>query len=103
VAGRGLVRGLIDYWAYTKDNSYTDEIGQAIVSQAAPTRDFDMPSEHSGMGNDDEGFWALAAMSALEEGFPVPQGYPPSMWEQLTVNTFHDYVSRWQTNTCNGG
>jgi mannan endo-1,6-alpha-mannosidase len=95
--------GLVDYWKYTGDQTYAAEVGQAIVSQASPTVDFMMPNQHFDLGNDDQGFWALTAASALEEGLPVPKGSPKTIWLDLCVNSFNDFVSRWNTTTCNGG
>ena len=92
--------GLVDYWAYTGDETYADEVGQAIVS---PTVDFMMANQHFDLGNDDQAFWALTAMSALEENLPVPQGSPSTEWLDLCTNSFNDFAGRWNYSTCNGG
>ena len=42
-------------------------------------------------------------MSALEESLPIPAGTPANEWEALTINTFNDFVSRWNTSACGGG
>ena len=95
--------GLVDYSHYTGDSSYDATTGQAIVSQASPTVDFMMENQHFDLGNDDQVFWALSAMSAAEYNFAVPSGSPPDIYYQLSKNTFNDMVPRWNTTQCNGG
>ncbi|KAH7318469.1 mannan endo-1,6-alpha-mannosidase DCW1 [Stachybotrys elegans] len=63
---------MVDYWAITGDDSYNDVILQALVHNAGENSDYN-PANHSlSMGNDDQGFWAMAAMSAAENRFPNP-------------------------------
>ena len=45
---------------------------QAMTHQAAPSKDFMPTNQSRTLGNDDQGFWALAAMSAAENVFPNP-------------------------------
>ena len=49
--------GLVDYWFYTGDSTYNDNVGKAIVSQASSTVDFMLPDQRFDLGNDDQGFW----------------------------------------------
>jgi mannan endo-1,6-alpha-mannosidase len=94
--------GMIGYWWYTGDASYNNVTSQALMSQLGPSYDFSMPSEAFDEGNDDQGFWVIAAMEAAEFGFPDP--YPPApSWLQVSINAFNDYVSRWDMTSCNGG
>lgn len=53
---------MISYWHSTKDSTYVEEVGQAILSQSSPTNDFLMPNQVYDTGNDDQAFWALTAM-----------------------------------------
>jgi mannan endo-1,6-alpha-mannosidase len=53
-------------------------------------------------GNDDQAFWALAVMSALEYQFPEP-GQAPAAYLDVAVNAFNNIVGRWDTTTCDGG
>jgi mannan endo-1,6-alpha-mannosidase len=96
---------MVSYWHYTNDSTYTEEVGQAILSQAGPANDFLMPNQVYDTGNDDQAFWALTAMSAVEYGFPIPSSSkaPNDEYLQLAVNTFNEFVSRWNTTNCNGG
>ena len=53
-------------------------------------------------GNDDQAFWAFAAMSAAEMKFPEPPPKQPS-WLSLAQAVFNEQVSRWDTQNCGGG
>lgn len=53
-------------------------------------------------GNDDQAFWALAIMSALEYRFPDPS-QAPADYLQVVTNAFENIVGRWDTTTCGGG
>jgi len=53
-------------------------------------------------GNDDQAFWAFAAMSAAEVNFPAPPDKSPS-WLALAQAVFNLQVSRWDPQHCGGG
>lgn len=93
---------LVDYWSLTKDETYTDMISAAMVHQAGDDKDFMPINQTRVLGNDDQGFWALAAMSAAENRFPDP---PPSQpqWLALAQAAFNEYAMRWDAQTCGGG
>lgn len=93
---------LIDYWALTGDTSYNDAIMQAMVHQASPKGDYMPENQTRTMGNDDQGFWALAAMSAAENVFPNPPK-DKVQWLAATQAVFNEYVSRWNDQECGGG
>jgi mannan endo-1,6-alpha-mannosidase len=90
--------GLIEYWHYTGDGTYNDAAARAILSQAGPQNNFQMPQCD---GNDDQGWWALAAMSAAEYGLPSPPGAPS--WISIAQNVFTEFTTRWDNARCNGG
>lgn len=93
---------LIDYWALTGDDSYNAITLQALVHQATPMADFMPRNQTRTMGNDDQGFWAMAAMSAAETNFPNPPPEDPQ-WLALAQSLFNQWVSRWDLNACGGG
>ncbi|KAK7712198.1 hypothetical protein SLS57_007874 [Botryosphaeria dothidea] len=102
--------GLVDYWSYTGDASYVSTTTQALLAQKGPANDFMNVEWEKELGNDDQVFWALAAMSAAEQDFPSPASAtasdvsnPPASWLELAVNTFNTQIARWDTATCNGG
>ena len=98
--------GMLDYSHYTGDPSYDTVIGEGILAQASPTIDFMMQDQRFDLGNDDQVFWAMTAMTAAEHSFPIPQSHPSAtaaIWYQLGRNVFQNMVSRWNTTTCGGG
>ena len=75
---------------------------EAVIAQLGPNNDFNVPDEAFDTGNDDQAFWVFVAMSAAEYSFPqLPTPYPS--WLQIVNNAWEDYVSRWNTSSCNGG
>lgn len=93
---------MVDYWALTGDESYVDVTRQALVHQMSPTKDYMPENQTMTMGNDDQGFWAMAAMSAAEQGFPDPPDGETG-YLAATQGVFNNYVSRWDTKECKGG
>ncbi|KAF2265485.1 glycoside hydrolase, partial [Lojkania enalia] len=92
------IDGLITYFHATDDAQYNTLIANTIISQATSTNDFMTP--HA-TGNDDQAWWALAAMSAAEYGIPSPAGAPT--WLDLARNVFNEQKGRWDMSRCNGG
>ncbi|KAI0977186.1 cell wall glycosyl hydrolase [Xylaria arbuscula] len=93
---------LIDYWFYTNDTSYVDVTTQALLHQVGDDKDFMPTNQTRTLGNDDQGFWGMAAMSAAENNFPNPPADQPQ-WLALAQAVFNEYVERWDPQTCNGG
>jgi len=92
----------MEYWHATKDESYTNVMMEALVSQLGPNYDFDRPEEAFDTGNDDQAFWVFVALAAAEYGFPPPPGPAPG-WHMIAQNAWNDYVYRWNTTMCGGG
>lgn len=93
---------MIDYWFYTGDETYNDVTTQAMLHQAGEDRDYMPQNQTRTLGNDDQGFWAMAAMTAAENVFPNPPEDQPQ-WLALVQAVFNEYVSRWDADTCGGG
>ncbi|PHH81464.1 hypothetical protein CDD83_3574 [Cordyceps sp. RAO-2017] len=93
---------MIDYWFLTGDSSYNDAAMQAIVHQAADTKDFMPKNQTRTEGNDDQGFWAMTAMTAAENKFPDPPSDKPQ-YLALVQAVFNQYAQRWDELDCNGG
>ncbi|RFU35157.1 hypothetical protein B7463_g1253, partial [Scytalidium lignicola] len=100
--GGGMFMTLIDYWRYTGDSSYNDAVSEALLFQVGPDRDFMPPNQTKDEGNDDQGFWGMAAMLAAETNFPNPPPDQPQ-WLALAQAVFNEMVGRWDTTTCGGG
>ncbi|KAK0648917.1 glycoside hydrolase family 76 protein [Cercophora newfieldiana] len=94
---------LIDYWFYTGDDEYNKVTTQALLFQAAPPLNSYMPANWTAsLGNDDQGFWGMAAMLAAETNFPNPPKDEPQ-WLALAQAVFNTQAARWETTDCNGG
>ncbi|KAI1108620.1 cell wall glycosyl hydrolase [Nemania sp. NC0429] len=93
---------MIDYWFYTGDESYVDVTTQAMLHQVGDDKDYMPRNQTRTLGNDDQGFWAMAAMSAAENNFPNPPPDQPQ-WLALAQAVFNEYVGRWDPDTCGGG
>ena len=98
---------LVDYWAYTDDDTYVNLTYQALQHQVGDDDDFMPTNQTLTEGNDDQGFWALAAMTAAETNFKNPNttsaGGP--QWLAIVQAVFNEYVWRWEAanTTCGGG
>ena len=98
--------GVLDYSRYTGDAQYDTMIGEGILAQASPTTDFMMWNHKFDLGNDDQVFWALTAMTAAENHFPIPRSRAnetADVWFQLSRGVFQNMVDRWNTTACAGG
>lgn len=91
---------LIKYWAYFGDDTLASTIRQGILFQTGPDNDFMPPNQTKSLGNDDQSYWALAAMTAAEYGLPADNGVG---WYELAQNVFDTQVLRWDEGTCAGG
>lgn len=95
-----LFDALVQYWRLTGDDQYNGIVSQGILAQQGPNSDFMPTNQSTTEGNDDQGIWALAAMSAAESQLP---GAPVTTWFDLADFVYNDYVARWDTSTCGGG
>lgn len=93
---------LIDYWYYTGDTTYNDVTIQGMLWQVGPNEDYMTPNQTKTTGNDDQGFWGLAAMSAAETNFQNPPPDQPQ-WLALAQAVFNTQAARWDSTTCGGG
>ncbi|KAF2720195.1 glycoside hydrolase family 76 protein [Polychaeton citri CBS 116435] len=105
--GGAMWGSMVDYWAYTNDTSYNPTVNQGILAQVGPNFNFMPPAYYSSLGNDDQAFWAFAALAALEYGLEPPAGNAThdgkNVWLAVAENVFNSMVPRWNTTTCNGG
>ncbi|GLA25490.1 hypothetical protein AnigIFM63604_007175 [Aspergillus niger] len=98
--GGAMFMTLMQYYHYTGDSTYNKEVIQGMQWQAGDC-DF-MPANWSSyIGNDDQMFWGLAAMTGAELNFPdSSDGYS---WLSLAQGVFNTQVARWDDSTCDGG
>jgi mannan endo-1,6-alpha-mannosidase len=93
---------MVDYYYYTRDPTYNDITTQAMLFQVGPNNDYMTPNQTKTEGNDDQGFWGLAAMSAAEANFPDPPADQPQ-WLALAQAVFNTQAARWDDTSCGGG
>jgi mannan endo-1,6-alpha-mannosidase len=94
---------LITYWDHTGDDQYNDLIIQALLWQTGPNNDYMPPNQTAALGNDDQGYWAMAAMKAAENGLSNNGAGKGQGWTQLVENVFASQTARWDEKTCGGG
>ncbi|KAH8730940.1 glycosyl hydrolase family 76-domain-containing protein [Phaeosphaeriaceae sp. PMI808] len=94
--------GMIEYSMFTGDQSYTKTLQQALTANYGPANDFILSYRKDQTGNDDQAFWALAVMSALEYQFPDPEK-APAKYLDVAINSFNNIVGRWDEGSCGGG
>jgi len=94
--------GWIDYWAHTGDTKFNDRVMEAMMHQVGPNADYQPPNQTLALGNDDQAFWAVAAMMAAERGFEDPPEDKPQ-WLALVQAVFNRQARRWEDAVCNGG
>ncbi|KAJ3476706.1 hypothetical protein NLG97_g9039 [Lecanicillium saksenae] len=97
-----MMGALIDYWYYTGDSEYNDLISKGLLFQVGSNRDYMPNNQTLTEGNDDQGFWGLAVMSAAEYNFPNPPSDKPQ-WLELAQAVFNTQAARWDKDNCNGG
>jgi mannan endo-1,6-alpha-mannosidase len=93
---------LINYWYFTGDTTYNAITTQAILFQRGDDSDFKPQNQTKSLGNDDQAFWAMTALTAAEYKFPDPPHGGPS-WLGLAQAVFNEQTSVWDTKFCNGG
>jgi mannan endo-1,6-alpha-mannosidase len=92
---------LINYWYQTGDDSHNDIVGEALRFQLGENNDYLPANQTKSEGNDDQTFWALAAMTAAEYSFPSDD--LNTTWADIAINIFNSQAARWDDETCNGG
>ena len=86
----------------TGDDTYNKATSEAITWQAGTDGSLMPDNQTKTEGNDDQVFWAFAAMSAAELKFPDPSGGNPS-WAAIAQNVFNQQAGRWDPSSCGGG
>ncbi|KAL5042893.1 hypothetical protein BDW71DRAFT_200203 [Aspergillus fruticulosus] len=100
VAG-AMFMTLIQYWQASGDNQYNPIVSHDLMFQAGRNYDFFDGNYSQWLGNDDQMFWGLAAITASETGFPEVQDKPT--WTTLARAVFNMQADRWDTSACGGG
>lgn len=98
-----MFNAFIDYWYYTGDDQYNAITKQAMIHQIGDFNAFMPPNQTKTLGNDDQAFWGMAAMSAAENKFADPDEKEAPSWLALAQAVFNTQAKRWDTATCGGG
>lgn len=83
---------LLDYRYQTGDTSFDKYISEALLAQVGENLDYNPRNWSLSMGNDDQAFWAMAAIAAAEQGFTNPPKDQPQ-WLALGQGTLHSQMS----------
>lgn len=94
--------GMIDTWAWCKNDTYETIIYDALMHQRGSQNDYVPSNQSTTEGNDDQAFWGLAAMEAAERNFTNPPADEPG-WIALVQAVYNTMYSRWDTANCGGG
>ncbi|KAE8396136.1 glycoside hydrolase family 76 protein [Aspergillus alliaceus] len=100
VAG-SMFMTLIQFWQASGDDTYNSVVSHDLMFQAGENYDYQSKNVSQWLGNDDQMFWALAAITASESGFPEISGKPS--WTSLARVVFNLQVERWDNEFCHGG
>ncbi|KAJ5082969.1 hypothetical protein N7532_012012 [Penicillium argentinense] len=99
--GAALFLAVLNYWHFTGDDTYNDQLSVGLEFQGGPNGDYWTSNYSRFLGNDDQMFWGLAAIQAAELKLPdVPDG---NSWLSLAQGVFNDQKDRWDTTACGGG
>jgi mannan endo-1,6-alpha-mannosidase len=94
---------MMDYWYYTGDDTYNEVVKEGMIFQSnEPQGDYLPQNQTNGMGNDDQAFWAMSALTAAELNFTNPATGQPG-WIELAQGVFNTQVPRIDNSTCGGG
>lgn len=92
------IDALLTYGVTTGDKQYQTLASNTLLNQATAGNDFMTPDA---TGNDDQAWWALAALTAAEGNVPVPAGAVSYL--ALAQNVFNEQKGRWDSSRCGGG
>jgi mannan endo-1,6-alpha-mannosidase len=87
---------------YTGDTQWNDVAVPGLLFQVGPNKDYMPPNQTMTEGNDDQGFWGMAVMSAAEYRLPNPPSDKPQ-WLALAQAVFNTQAARWEEQDCGGG
>ena len=93
---------LVDYHYFTGDDQFNEITTQALLFQVGPDNNYMPPNRTKDLGNDDQAFWAMAALTAAEDRYPDPPEDQPQ-WLALAQAVYNTQVPRWDEQTCAGG
>ncbi|KAJ5708467.1 mannan endo-1-6-alpha-mannosidase [Penicillium malachiteum] len=102
--GAALCNAMLNYWHFTGDDTYNDELSVALQWQGGDNGDYLNANFSQYAGNDDQMQWGAAAMTAAEYKLPDrSSGYSWLSLVQGVYNNQKDNTEGWDPSTCGGG
>ncbi|OJI96442.1 hypothetical protein ASPVEDRAFT_35841 [Aspergillus versicolor CBS 583.65] len=100
VAG-AMFMTMIQFWQVSGYDKHNSVVSHDMMFQAGENFDYFDSNYSQWLGNDDQMFWGLAAITASETGFPEVKDKPT--WTSLARAVFTMQDGRWDTEKCDGG
>ena len=97
-----MLQSLIEYWYYTGDKTFNEKTTQGMLWQVGAEKNYMPQNQTTTLGNDDQAFWGMAALTAAETRYPNPPDDQPQ-WLALAQAVFNTQAPRWDPGTCGGG
>ncbi|KAF3318773.1 hydrolase 76 protein [Orbilia oligospora] len=100
-----ILGAYVDYWHLTGDDTYNSNVTVGWLKGVSPSLDL-LPKEHAfDIGNDDQGFWSIMSMDAVERVFPETdeQKKMGAGFLEITQTVHNTQDARWDNTTCGGG
>jgi mannan endo-1,6-alpha-mannosidase len=99
-----VLNSLVSYSHLTGDTQYDAMMSEGIRWQLGDHDAFMPANQTKVLGNDDQSYWALTALTAAEVGFSeVQNGELGGSWEEYAINVFDIQAQRWDESSCDGG
>jgi mannan endo-1,6-alpha-mannosidase len=99
-----VLNSLISYSHLTGDTQYDVMVSKGIRWQLGYQDAFMPNNQIRVLGNNNQSYWALAALTAAEVGFSeVQNGELGGSWEEYAINVFDIHAQRWDESSCDGG
>ncbi|KAF7587100.1 hypothetical protein BBP40_007720 [Aspergillus hancockii] len=92
---------LVQYWRASGDTSHNEITVQGLQWQAGENHDYQPANSSAYLGNDDQMFWGLAAITCAETTYPDAADGPS--WLSLAQAVFNTQIPRWDMLDCHGG
>lgn len=99
--GGAMFMTLIQYWYWTGDSQFNDVVSLGMLTQKGEDNNYFPSNWSTWLGNDDQIFWGLAAITAAELNYPQGENQPS--WIALAQGVFNNQADRWDTENCHGG
>ncbi len=93
---------LLDTWYFTKNTTYEDLIMAAMLHQTGDDNNYIPENQTYTEGNDDQGFWGILAIGAVERNFTNPASDEPQ-WLYIAQAVYNTMAARWDSDNCGGG